>query len=1320
MDLSFSQQRLWMSCQLEGASLAYIMPRAWRITGALDVESLKRSLSEIVRRHESLRTIFPVVDGIPVARVLPYENFQVEEVDLRGLAEATREPGAQRLMQEVFRQELDLARGPLFLAMLIRLKDDEYILLITSHHMVIDGSSMGKLKDELTVLYNAFSTGKPSPQAELPIQYGDFAQWQRSWLNDEVLDSHLSYWKEKLKGAPSLLPLSTDRSRPTVQSYNGGTHYFTLSKALTAGIISLSHRLGTTVFRILVATFSTLLHRYTNSEDIVIGFPVGNRDRQELQCLIGFFSSLMVLRTDFSGNPTFQDVLKSVHHNISSAYANHDVPFGKLVEALQPERTLSYNPIFQVIFAQHKAAWHVLNLAGLQCEFITAANGTSKFDLSLYIGEEAEELDGWLEYNRDLFDQGTTERMIGHFEILLEAILADPSQRVATLPLMSSAEKHHLLVELNDTAAEYPGQTCVHHLFEKQVEKCSKDIAVVFQKQQVTYHELNRRANQLAHHLRKLGVGPDIPVGLCIERGVDMIVGLLGTLKAGGAYIPMDPAYPKARLALMVGDAKPPVLLTQQALLGVVPEFDGRVFCLDRDKSELTKESTENPGISQSPETLANILYTSGSTGAPKGVALPHRAPVNLLTSMSRKPGLTKQDRMLAITSFSWDIAGVELLLPLTLGGCVTVVSHETAADGMALLSEMKRSKVTFMQATPATFHMLLEAGWKGDRNMKVICTGEQWHRDLAAELLPRVGQLWNMYAPTETCIYSFGHRVTAEDFSIPVGKPLANTQFYVLDRSGELMPPGIIGELYIGGAGVSRGYLNCDELTAQKYVPDPFSGKPGARLFRSGDWAKYTPDGTVQLLGRADDQVKIRGFRIELGEIETALAKMPGVSQAVAVVAGTGADKRLVVYVISAPKATVGNAEVRRFLEDKLPDYMLPSACVILDAFPLTPSGKVDRRKLAAMDVKYELPAADFVAPRNRLERQLVQIWERVLNIKPVGVTQNFFDLGGHSLLAVTVLRTVEKTLGKKLPLVALFQAPTIEGFARMVRDSGWSAPPVIAIRPTGSEPPFFCVYDRVDYRNLEAELGDDQPIYVLPFDKMFDKQIRRGFVDVAQEFVSRIRRVQPTGPYNMGGMCLGGRVAFAIACEFYKQGDTVGVLAILDSPAPGYRSAIARMSRMERLRFTLLDDLEFEWQILKQLNFRQQIDVIGETIMLDSRRYKRRLKWRLTKKLHGHLGSEIPVEKRDSWNLMREAMGDYCPPEPYPGRVTLFRPTKRPGDSYRDFALGWQNASIGGLEIHEIPGRHIEMLRKPSVEVLGRILSESLRKAHTEALVR
>lgn len=1316
--LSFSQRSMWTLCQFEGASPAYVIPTAWRIAGPLDVLSLERSLAEIVRRHDSLRTVFPVVDGSPVSRITPAEEFKIDQVDLRTLPQAAQEPEAQRLMALTFHHPMDLAEGPLFRVRLVRLKDDEHLLLIAIHHIVADGSSIGVLMDEMTALYNAFFKGQSSPLAELPVQYSDFVEWQRSWVNSKFLEPQISYWKEQLKGAPSLTELATDRPRPIVQTYNGGTKYFNLSDALTAGVVALSRRSGVTVFMTLVSAFETLLQRYTHAEDIVIGCPIANRDRQEIQGLIGFFVNLMVLRTDFSGNPTFQEILRRVRDTMLFSYANHDVPFDKLVEELRPERNPGYNPVFQVMFAQQKAGWQILKLDGLKCESLPVDNGTCKFDLSLYIAEETEELSCWLEYNRDLFDSDSMERMVGHFQTLLEAIVADPNQPVATLSLMSAAEKHHALVELNDTAAEYPAEACVHHLFEKQVEKYPNDPAVVFEKQQVTYRELNRRANQLAHHLRKLGVGPDIPVALCIERGVDMLVGLLGILKAGGAYIPLDPAYPKARLALMVGDAKPPVLLTQEALLGVIPEFSGRVFCLDRDKGELAQESTENPGISQSPETLANILYTSGSTGVPKGVALPHRAPVNLLTSMSRKPGLTRQDRMLAVTSFSWDIAGVELFLPLTLGGCVTIVSHETAADGIALQEEMKRSKVTFMQATPATFHMLLEAGWKGDRQMKVICTGEQWHRDLAAELLPRVGQLWNMYAPTETCIYSFGHRVTPEDLTIPVGQPVANTQFYVLDGSGEPVPPGIIGELYIGGVGVSRGYLNRGELTAQKYGPDPFSADPGARLFRSGDWAKYSPDGTVQLLGRADDQVKIRGIRIELGEIETALSKMPGVNQAAVVVAGTGADKRLVAYVIPSPGATLGNSEVRAFLQDKLPDYMLPSACVTMEAFPLTPSCKVDRRKLAAMDVKYELPVADFVAPRDPLERQLVQIWEKILNVKPVGVTQNFFDLGGHSLLAVTVLRQVEKNIGKKLPLVALFQAPTVEGFARIIRDSGWSAPPVIAVQPKGTKPPFFCIYDRFDYGNLETLLGDDQPIYVLPFDEMFDKQMKRGFVDVAQEFVARMRTVQAEGPYYVGGMCLGARIAFAIASELYKQGDTVGLLAIIDSPAPGYRTAIQRGTRMERLRFNLLDDLAFEWQILKELNFRQKIEVIAETVKLDVTRYSWRLKWRMRKRFYSRRGQEIPLEKRDTFQLMREAVRDFCPPEPYPGTVTLFRPTKRPGDSYRDIAMGWGSSHFGQLEIHEVPGRHIEMLRKPNVEVLGRILSDCLQRAHQKSV--
>ena len=1010
LPLSFAQERLWFLEQLEPGNTAYNIAAAYRLRGPLDVAALERSLNEIVRCHEVLRTTFATMDGRPVQVIAPEMSLTLPVEDLQELPEAEREAEAQRLLTEEAQRPFDLEKGPLLRAALLRLDEEEHVLLLTMHHIVSDGWSMGVFNRELAVLYEAFSVGKPSPLPELPIQYADFAVWQREWLQGEVLEEQLAYWREHLGGDLSVLELPTDRPRPAAQSFRGATQSFVLSGDLTESLKALSRREGVTLFMTLLAAFKTLLYRYTGQEDVVVGSPIAGRNRSEIEGLIGFFVNTLVLRTDLSGNPTFRELLERVREVALGAHARQDLPFEKLVEALQPERDLSRNPLFQVMFAFQNAPMEALMLPGLTVTPLEVESETAQFNLTLSMEETGQGLKGVVEYNTDLFDGVTIERMLGHFETLLEGVVVNPEQRLWELPLLTEAERYQLLVEWNDTEVEYPQDKCIHQLFEEQVERTPGAVAVVFEGEQLTYAELNRRANQLAHYLQKLGVGPEVLVGICVERSLEMVVGLLGILKAGGAYVPLDPAYPKERLAFMLEGTQAPVLLTQERLVEGLPEHEARVVCLDADWEAIAGESTENPDSEVTVDNLAYVIYTSGSTGRPKGVQILHDAVVNLDT-MHQRPGLAQQDVLLSVTTLSFDIAVLELFLPLTIGARVELVSRAVAADGVQLMAALAASDATVMQATPATWRLLLGAGWQGDEQLRILCGGEALPRMLANQLLRRDSALWNLYGPTETTVWSAIYEVGQNKGSVSIGQPIANTQIYLLDANLRPVPVGVPRELYIGGAGLARGYLNRPELTAQSFIPDPFSDEPGERLYKTGDLARYLPDGNIEFLGRIDCQVKIRGFRIELGEIETVLGQHPDVRETVVLAReDTPGDKRLVAYVVPRDEQVPTATELRRFLKQKLPDYMIPSAFVLLEVLPLTPNGKVDRRTLPAPNsVRPEMEAA-FVAPRTSVEEVLAEIWAEVLGLEQVGIYDNFFELGGNSLLSVQIVSKVRQ----------------------------------------------------------------------------------------------------------------------------------------------------------------------------------------------------------------------------------------------------------------------------------------------------------------------
>jgi amino acid adenylation domain-containing protein len=1042
LPLSFAQQRLWFLAQLEPNNPFYNIPVAVRLQGQLNLATLEQTFNEILRRHETLRTNFQIVEGQPVAVISPIASLQMPLLDLSELPNTQKEAEVKQQILAEAQLPFDLKTDLLLRVKLLRLGEQEHILIVTMHHIASDGWSIGVMVSEVATLYEAFCAGQPSPLPQLPIHYADFAAWQRQCLQGEALQAQMSYWRKQLEGAPSVLELPLDQPRPTVGTFRGASYSFEISKEVSLALNQLSQQAGSTLFMTLLAAFNILLGRYTGNEDIVVGTPIANRNRAEIEGLIGFFVNTLVMRTNLSGNPSFLELLERVREVTLGAYTHQDFPFEQLVEALQPQRSLSHTPLFQVMFVLQNAPMLQIELPGLTLSPLESDSGTAKFDLTLILSEMMPRtesgLRGKFEYNTDLFDASTITRMVEHFCTLLSGIAAAPERRISELPLLTESQRHQLLVEWNQTRTDYPKDKCIHQLFEAQVEKTPDAVAVVFENQQLTYRELNQRANQLAHYLQELGVKPEVLVGICVERSLDMVIGLLGILKAGGAYVPLDPAYPQERLAFMIEDARSPVLLTQQRLVEALPEHKAQIVCLDADWEEIAQESQENPVSEAMANKLAYVIYTSGSTGQPKGVQILHGALANFLSAMHLTLGLSQEDILLSVTTISFDIAALELYLPLIVGARLVVVSREVAADGLQLSQQLASSGVTVMQATPATWQLLLAAGWQGNGQLKILCGGEVLKRKLANELLELGTELWNLYGPTETTIWSAAYKVELLESTeqqndiVSIGRPISNTQFYILDQHHQPVPVGVFGELHIGGAGLARGYLNREELTAQKFIPNPFNGDSASRLYKTGDLARYRPDGNVEYLGRIDHQVKVRGFRIELGEIEAVLSQHPGVRESVAAVQEDESNsQRLVAYVVPCSGQRLAIAQLRHFLEERLPKYMIPSVFVLLEALPLTPNGKVDRQALRSPEaLRPELDVA-YVMPQTEAERVIAEVWQKALNLENIGIHDNFFELGGHSLLLVQVNSQLRELFNTELSIIEMFRYPTISSLA-------------------------------------------------------------------------------------------------------------------------------------------------------------------------------------------------------------------------------------------------------------------------------------------------
>ncbi|HLH25147.1 MAG TPA: amino acid adenylation domain-containing protein [Chloroflexota bacterium] len=1053
---SHTQRGMWVLHRLAPQSTAYNLGLSWRVRSPVDLRALERAFQALAARHAALRTTFALESGELVQVVHGYQAIPVARVD--GGAWDEDELSAQ--VAAAARQPFDLEHGPLLRVTLFSRADADHVLLIVAHHIALDGQSMQVLVDELGLLYAAETAGERVTLPRPERQYPEYVDWQLAMLESPEGARLQEYWLRQLAGELPRLNLPADHPRPPVQRFRGGAQEFAIDAEVTCRLRTLAKANGTTLYAALLAALQVLLYRYTGQEDILVAGITAGRSRAEFERAIGCFINTVALRADLSGTPTFIQCLSRARETLLGALDHEDYPFSLLVQKLQADRDPSRLPLFDVAFQLQRIERYnkaygadapgqldaVHNVGGLELEPFTIQVAESQFDLFVNAFETDTTIAGKFLYDPDLFEAETIARMVGHFQALLEGVVVDPDRPIGTLPLLSDAERQQLLVEWNATAAPYPRDVCLHDLVEQQVARTPDAVAVAFEGEGVSYRELDARANRLAHYLQRQGVGPDVLVGLCLERSVEMVVALLGVLKAGGAYLPLDPTYPHDRLAFMLDEAAPPVVLTQARLRDRVPASAARVLCLDADWTAIAAEPATAPGGAANPEHLAYVLYTSGSTGKPKGVMVPHQGVVNRLLWMQEQYQLTTADRVLQKTPYTFDVSGWEFFWPLLTGACLVMARPEGHKDPGYLVDLIQREQITTLHFVPPMLEAFLdEPGAPGCHSVRqVFCSGEALPYQLQERFFARLGHaaLHNLYGPTEASIDVTYWPCQRRDGrrTVPIGFPVANTQIYILDRQLQPVPIGVPGELHIGGTQLARGYLNRPELTAEKFIPDPFGG-PGARLYKTGDLARWLPNGAIEYLGRLDHQVKLRGFRIELGEIEAVLAEHPAVRDALVLAReDTPGDKRLVAYLIAADHSAPEPGKLRAFLKERLPDYMVPAAFVVVSAFPLTPNGKVDRQALPAPEATRGERAAPFVAPRSEVERQIAAIWQAVLRVETVGLDDNFFDLGGHSLLATQLVGRLQRLFGVELPVHSIFEAQTVAAQAQRIESIRWA----------------------------------------------------------------------------------------------------------------------------------------------------------------------------------------------------------------------------------------------------------------------------------------
>jgi amino acid adenylation domain-containing protein len=1304
---SLIQQRFWFLDQNIADRTVYNVADAIRLRGPLHPGALRKAWQALVDRQGSLRTTFESIDGWPEQVEQPLTVVDLPFVDLSARADAEAE--ARRLLAQDARLPFDVVNGPLWRARILKIGPDEHLLTWTIHHLIIDESSRAVLLRDLWTAYESALNGKAATLPELPARYLDYSLWQRNLLTPAAID----YWKQRLHGAPPPLAPPHPKPRPATRSHQGATIAFSVPPAVAKAMARISRGAGATPYMTWLAAFQTLLFRYTGQADVCVGSPVTTRPAAAAD-IVGCFINTLVMRTDLGGNPSFRELLGRARATLLGAMQHSDVPFEKLVEEIKPERTPGGHPLFQSLFVYQAEDLQGAAAGGLTWRHDHLERVGAKFDFTLTIEEQEGRTRGYVEYASDLYDAGTAQRGVGHFLTLIEGIAARPDAALADLPLLPPFERESVLHAFNATAGDVPSDRCVQQLVEAQVERAAGAVAFEFGGRTLTYGELNRKANQLAHCLRSFGVGPDTLVGLCVERSLDMPVALLGILKAGGAYVPLDPDFPPERLSFYIADSKMPIIVAHHHLLDNLPVGGLRQVCLDQDADKIAAQPASNPRPIARPDNLIYVLYTSGSTGRPNGVAVEQRSLVNLLWSFKDRPGLTAADTILSLTTLSFDIHTVETWLPLIVGARAIIVPRQTALDGHRLIELLHGSNATVMQSTPATWRLLLTAGWKGKADLRAWAGGEALASELAQQLLQRTAELWNVYGPTETTVWSIIHPVSAQDERVLIGKPVLNTQVYVLDSaSRQPLPIGSIGEIWIAGAGLARGYLGRPELTEARFVPNPFVA--GARMYRTGDLGRYLPDGALECLGRVDHQVKVRGFRIELNEIERVLEEHAGLAQAV-VVART--DDEFAATVHAYYRCQAGQAptpaDLRKFAQGRLPDYMIPATFTKLDVFSQTPNGKVDRQALPAPTVDAAARAVEHerALPATDAERALLAIWEEALGIHPIGVTDDFQELGGHSLLAAVLVSRIESRLGHRLPLEALLDRRTIRGLADVItRKLELSGGIMAPLQTGGAQVPLFLIAGVgghvFAFHSFARRLGPDYPVFGMraigidgaepPLDR---------FEEIAARYVKEIVTACPEGPCIVGGYSVGGRIALEVALQLQALGRHVPRLVIIDMFAPGFPKPLALFRRiqvhlMHLWKLRLRDKWTFAWERLRHLVQRVHLEPFHDIMVKD-------------------LDVAPKQVLHDVGVALLRGNDRYMPLRKFKGKIVLVQSDviEEWEDAVERVDLqGWAYWSTEPVEEHTLRAGHLEMFKEHVQPRMAEIIRGVIREASEEA---
>lgn len=1283
--ISPEQGQVWIHASLVPNLPLYNAPITIHRRGSFSLEALQRSFDEVLRRHEAWRTSFELVDGEVLQVVHPELQVELPLVDLSGLPREAAEQEALRIAAADARSPISMTAAPLFRAKVVKLSALEHRLQLTIHHIIFDGVSVYRvLMPELAALYEAFAAGR-SPALPAPaLQYGDYAIWRRRQVAKAELAPQMQHWLRELAGDLPTLQLPFDRPRPPVETHRGATELFSLPAGLTEELHALSRAEGVTPYMTLLAAFKALLFRYTGQEDIVIGGVTDARRRPELEGLIGYFLNPIALRTRPAATFPFRDYLLQVRNTVLGALGTSDPPFDQVVRELHIRRDPAYHPVFTVFFSIQPPvdlvdpAWDLTQM--------DVGTGTAKFDLYLELEERPGGMIARFVYNVDLFDAGTIRRMVEHYLTVLRGVTAEPGCTLGALPVLTEGELHQLRDIWNRTARPSP-QTTLHGMVEEQVRRSPLAPAVTFEGRTWTYADMDQQADRIAGQLRRAGAGPGRVVGLCVERSLEMVAGVLAILKSGAAYMPLDPTLPRARLEFTIGDSGPVLVLTQRSLAPAVPP--GAPLLLLDDLAPGAEPDEPAVAAGAGPDDLAYVLYTSGTTGRPKGVEVPHRAAVNVVAAVGDKVECCVGDTLLAVTVLSFDPSLLELFMPLACGGQLVIATSEVAADPVLLAELMQQSGCTVLHATPTTWRMLVESGWTGAPGLKALCGGESLSRDLADTLLSRGMRLWNLYGPTETTIVATVHEVMRDCGAVPVGRPIANVTTAILDAQGNQLPVGVVGELYIGGAGVARGYRNREELTRERFIV-----RDGVRMYRSGDTARYRQDGVIEFLGRRDNQVKVRGFRIELEEVEGAIAAHPRVAAAaVRAAPDSSGEASLTAYFVAHGDPAPEAAELRVFLKARLPDYMIPSGFLTLDAFPVNSSGKLDRKALPEPAPRPAPAGSD--EPQDEWERRVAQVWAEVLGVGAVGRHDDFFDLGGHSILVAKLQQRIAAELGRTLSLAALFQAQTVARMARALREQGGGTierpSRLLQVQPAGSRPRLYWVEPSPSIRRVADALGREQPLLGLSLDAA-DLEVlgeKPSLEAMAACLVRTLLESDPAGPYRLCGVCNKGVLAFEVASQLAAAGHAVAVLVIVDSGNPAtYRRIGSVAVGIDKLRFHLAT----AWRLSGRDRLRYAVArmryLVGRVVPLRS----------------------IPTWKTEIDVVLSSAFLRYVP-KPYGGDVTLLQAAERPGRV--DTAPGWAGVVTGALFDRDVPGTHDTLFDARNVEGLAAAIRESLARA-------